>query len=115
MNDWWANDMHELETLGGRRRLFPRGPALGRVYGRRASWELLPAATNPRPSVPERGQDNLEVRDQPEVPRPLGRDLEQRDGVDSSAERAGSDGCQCCRCRRNRALVKVGLNLGGRL
>src|SRR5512146_2796913 len=58
--------------------------------------------------VPERGEDRVQLHDQAEVPRPLGRDLEERDGVDRLIERTRTNVCrgwskagfECSACRR---------------
>lgn len=84
-----ATRMVRCECVGGYPRLFPRGPAYSVQVEERLgvfpAWRLL-LAPDSSSSVAQVGQDALEVGDQPEAPRPLGRDLEERDGVDSSAE-----------------------------
>lgn len=98
-----ASRMVPCACVGGYRRLFPRGPAYSVQVEERLdvfpSWRLL-LAPNSGAGVAQVGQDALEVGDQAGVPRPLGRDLEERDGVDRSSEGAGADVCRCDACRR---------------
>lgn len=84
-----------LPVVGGAFQRFP----IDAAYSAQADdGSLYWIAADSRASVSESGEDSVQLGGQTQSPRPLGRDLEQRDGVDRSLERARPNICGCNWC-----------------